>query len=109
MNGHEEAVDLITRRLDGLTPQQTAWLDQHLAECQECSEYDGLLNGAAHLLRSVAITAGPALVTSTQLRLRVRAEQLRDQQNRLFLIALSFCIGVLASAASGFMLSLIHI
>ena len=103
MSGHEHAIDLITRRMDGLAAEENAWLERHLAECADCSEYAFACEGVGELLRSVAVTASPALVSSTQLRLHARAEQLRDQQARLFLIALSFCVGALASAASAFM------
>ncbi len=69
-----------------------------------CAEYAALcLRGAGQLLRSVAITASPALVASTQARVQARAAQLREHQARVVLIAVSFCLGVLSSTASAWL------
>lgn len=98
----ERAQELIMRRgTEELAAPDVSWLHAHLDQCAECSGFADNFAGAGRVLQAVAVTASSSLVSSTQLRLRVRAGQLRDQQNRLFLIALSFCIGVLASAASG--------
>jgi len=101
---HERAVDLVTRRgEDDISTSDQAWLESHLAQCPECAEFAGLTESAGQLLRSVAITANPALVAVTQARVRARAEQLREHQARIVLIAISFCIGVLASTASAWL------
>jgi hypothetical protein len=101
---HERAVDLITREgLDDITAGDAAWLQSHLALCPECAEYAGLFHSAGQFLRSAAITASPALVATTQARVRAKAEQLREQQARVFLVAVSFCIGVLTSTASAWL------
>jgi len=101
---HERAIDLITRRdVEDISGLDVAWLESHLAQCPECAEYAGLLENTGRLLRSVAVTAGPALVATTQSRVRARAEQLREQQARVVLITVSFCIGVLASTASAWL------
>ena len=101
---HERAIDLITQRgVEEITPADQGWLESHLAHCSECAEYAGFVEGAGQLLRAVAITANPALVAVTQARVRARAEQLREHQARIVLIAISFCIGVLASTASAWL------
>jgi hypothetical protein len=101
---HDRAIDLITRRgVDDIAAADAAWLESHLALCAECTEYVALANSAGRLLRSVAITASPALVATTQARLRARATYLREQRSRMVLIAISFCIGAMSSALSAWL------
>ncbi len=98
---HERALDLITRRgVEDIAAPDAAWLASHLVTCTECAEYAALTDSTARLLRSVAITASPALVATTQARLRARATYLREQRSRMVLIAISFCIGAMSSALS---------
>jgi hypothetical protein len=101
---HERAIDLITRQgVDDIAAADTAWLESHLALCSECAEYAGLVASTGQLLRSVAVTASPVLVATTQARVQARATQLRDHQARVVLIAVSFCIGVLSSTVSAWL------
>jgi hypothetical protein len=101
---HERALDLITRRgAEDVAATDMAWLESHLAICAECAEYVALANSTGRLLRSVAITASPALVATTQARLRARATYLREQRSRMVLIAISFCIGAMSSALSAWL------
>jgi hypothetical protein len=101
---HERAVDLITRQgVDDIAAPDGVWLESHLALCSECAEYAGLVASTGQLLRSVAVTASPALVATTQARVQARAAQLREHRARVVLIAVSFCIGVLSSTASAWL------
>ena len=101
---HERAIDLITRRgVDDIAAADAAWVESHLTACADCSEYAALANSTGRLLRSVAITASPALVATTQARLRARATYLREQRSRMVLIAISFCIGAMSSALSAWL------
>ncbi|SRR5271166_3287765 len=101
---HERAIDIITRHgADDIAARDTAWLEAHLAQCAECAEYAALVTSTGQLLRAVAITASPALVATTQARIRERAAQLREHQARVALIAVSFCIGVLSSTISAWL------
>ncbi len=101
---HERAIDLISRRgAEEIAAADAEWLQSHLAMCSECSEYAGDFDNTGRLLRSFAITASPALVSTTQARLRARALQLREQQTRMVLIAISFCIGAMSSAVSAWL------
>jgi hypothetical protein len=101
---HDRAHDLIAQRdLEGIDNSETAWLESHLAECAACAEYAELASSAGRLLRSVAVAAGPALVAATQARLRARALEMRDRESRLFLVGISFCLGVLSSTASAWL------
>jgi hypothetical protein len=101
---HDRAIDLITRRgVEDIATPDASWLDSHLTACAACSEYAALANSTGRLLRSVAITASPALVATTQARLRARAAYLREQRSRMVLIAISFCIGAMSSALSAWL------
>jgi hypothetical protein len=101
---HERALDLITRRgVEDVAAADAAWLESHLTGCAQCAEYAALANSTGRLLRSVAITASPALVTTTQARLRARATYLQEQRSRMVLIAISFCIGAMSSALSAWL------
>lgn len=101
---HERAIDLITRQgVEGIATPDSAWLESHLAECSECAQYADDFDRAGQWLRSVAVTATPALVTRTRARVQARAMYLQEQQARTVLIAISFCLGVLSSALSAWL------
>jgi predicted anti-sigma-YlaC factor YlaD len=103
MNGHEHgrAVDLILRReIEGVTEGEARWLESHLAECAECSEYELAMGSAEQAMRSFTVMATGSLVASTQARVRARAVELRERESRRFLIAISFAMGVVFSTLS---------
>ena len=103
MNGreHDRAIDLLARRdVEGITENDARWLESHLAECAECSEYELAMGSAEQAMRSFTLMATGSLVASTQARVRARAVELRERQSRLFLIAISFAMGVVFSTLS---------
>jgi hypothetical protein len=101
---HERAIELITQNgVEEIASADAAWLQSHLAMCTECAEYAGLVSSTGQLLRSVAVTANPALVMTTQTRVRARATYLHEQRSRMVLIAISFCIGAMSSALSAWL------
>lgn len=98
MSGHDRAIDLLTRRdVEGISDAEDRWLELHLQECEDCTSFDHALSGAQHALRSFTVMASASLVESTRARVHARAQQLREQQARMVLIAVSFCLGVLTS------------
>ena len=101
---HERAMELIARQgTEELPAAELNWLESHLGVCSACNDYAEALAGAARLMRSTAITAGAALVASTQARLRARAHELEEQRARMVLIAISFCLGAMSSAVSAWL------
>jgi hypothetical protein len=101
---HERALELIMRRgTEEIAARDGEWLDAHLGVCAECNDYAEAFASAARLMRATTVMAGSALVASTQSRLRARAHQLEEQRARVVLIALSFCLGALSSAASAWL------
>ena len=101
---HDRALELIMRRgTEEVARVDAEWLDAHLATCAGCSQYAEYFENTGRLLRAVAVTAGPALVASTQARLRERAMHLSEQRSRMVLIAISFCLGAMSSAVSAWL------
>ena len=101
---HERATELIARRgTEDVAPADASWLESHLAACAECTDYSEAFASAARLMRMTVITATPALVASTQARVRARAQHLAEQRSRVVLIAISFCLGAMSSAVSAFL------
>ncbi len=101
---HERAIDLISRRnVEGIHDSEASWLETHLEECSSCSLYATSLSTASRVLRSMPVMASPSLVTTTQARLRARALQMRERESRMFLIGISFCLGMLSSTASAWL------
>jgi len=106
MNGteHGRAIDLLTLRdIEGIADADAQWLEVHLQECEECAGFDRAMSGAAHAVRSVTVMASASLVDATRARVHLRAEQLREQQSRMALIAVSFCLGVLTSTLTAWL------
>ena len=100
MNGleHERAIDLLSRAdVEGIPQADARWLESHLAACSDCSAYEMALHGAERAIRSVTVMASVSLVESTRARVHARAQQLREQESRMVLIGVSFCLGVLTS------------
>ena len=101
---HDRALELIARRgTQDLPSADLTWLDSHLAACGTCNEYAVAFENAGRLLRASAVTASPALVASTQARLRERALHLNEHRSRMVLIAISFCLGAMSSAVSAWL------
>ena len=85
MNGHEHgrAIDLISRReIEGVTEAEARWLESHLAECADCSEYELAMGSAEQAMRSFTVMATGSLVESTQARVHARAVELRERESR---------------------------
>jgi predicted anti-sigma-YlaC factor YlaD len=78
--------------------QQQAWLLAHLQECTACRDYEEAAGRAVRALRSQPLAADAALVRATQMRVRARALELRQKQERFWLVCLS-CSFVGISAA----------
>ncbi len=103
LSDHERARELVLLSdVEGLSDRDAIWLAAHLADCPECNAFTDQMKLASLVLRSVPVTARASLVMATQARVRARAAELRDHQARIFLIGISFCLGLLWSAGSMF-------
>ena len=103
-NEHDRAIELIMRRgAEEIPASELGWLESHLELCSDCAEYAADFDQTGHLLQAVAITASPALVSATQMRMRAHALYMQERQSRMVLIAVSFCIGALSSTLSAWL------
>ena len=101
-NLHLRAQRLLSQRtIEGLRPEQDAWLRAHLAECVECGREAAAMQEALQGLRSVPALVPKDLAARTQLRVRLRAQEVsRDTRGSLLLwivTAASWLLGVLSA------------
>lgn len=96
-NVHGEARELIALG-SGLGDEQQTWLRGHLQECRACADFSEAAIQAVHALRSQPFAADSALVRMTQMRVRARVYELRQQQERAWLVTAA-CLLVGISAA----------
>ena len=96
---HQRACELMTRRrVESLSSDDEQWLTRHLAECTDCSAEETLLANSLSALRAMHIDVPRNLASRTQLRVRMRAEELREYgpANRLIwaVAAMSWIFGM---------------
>ena len=74
---HSRAQQLIAKqRIEGISNEEQAWLSAHFAECEACSALQSQTAQALASLRSMNIELPKNLAARTQLRVRIRAEEL---------------------------------
>jgi predicted anti-sigma-YlaC factor YlaD len=95
---HQQARELIALGSQGLVDADQTWLRTHLDGCSSCRDYAQAAEQLVRSLKSVSVAAERALVQKTQMRVHLHAEQLRQRQDRQWLVAMS-CILVGLSAA----------
>src|SRR5579859_5038724 len=77
---HTRAEQLIAQeRVEGISTADQRWLRQHLSECADCAALAGATEQAIRTLRGLSPPPPPALASRTQLRVRLRAQQLRGE------------------------------
>lgn len=87
---HQRAQELIaTALVEGLPASEQAWLDEHLEGCAACAQFAAATGRAIEALRSVAVSADRTLVELTQQRVRLRALELAERQERWLPLAVS--------------------
>jgi anti-sigma factor RsiW len=80
---HKKARSFVNAsRAEGIPDAERTWLDSHLEECAECGSYAASVDRAVTALRSFQISIDPAVMESTRRRVRIRAQELREQQAR---------------------------
>jgi predicted anti-sigma-YlaC factor YlaD len=95
---HQEAREWIAFGSQGLPDSDHVRLSTHLDGCASCRDYAQAAEQLVRSLRSVSVAADRVLVQKTQLRVRLRAQQLRQGQERQWLVWMA-CILVGLSAA----------
>ena len=79
---HVRASRLIAEgRVEGISGRDREWLDQHLADCPDCNRLACATDRALESLRSLSVPLPPALASRTQLRVYLRASQMRERRS----------------------------
>ena len=99
---HERACRLIDAwQVEGISDCEREWLEAHLAECPACQSRSSANERALRVLRSNSLIVDPALVSTTQARVRWRARELREKQEHLRALwiscGLSWLLGALTA------------
>jgi len=78
---HAKASHLIAQeRIEGISEVERQWLERHLQECEQCAEQTRTTDAAIRALRGVGVPLPRSLASRTQMRLRLRAQQLHAQE-----------------------------
>jgi anti-sigma factor RsiW len=81
---HERACRFLDAlHVEGIGAEQREWLEAHLADCPACQARAHSNERALQTLRQNTMRTSPALVSTTQARVRQRARELRENQARL--------------------------
>jgi predicted anti-sigma-YlaC factor YlaD len=97
-DAHERARKLIVLAgPEELFGADQTWLAAHLETCASCRAFAENVRETVHGLRTIPIAAERSLVSTTQMRVRRRALELRRHRERLWLVSVS-CIAVTLSA-----------
>jgi len=96
---HVHAQKLIAQdRVEGISREEHSWLASHLAECADCSAIASETANAIASLRAIPVDLPRNLASRTQLRVRLRAEELRERgpaRQILWVLAfMSWALGV---------------
>jgi hypothetical protein len=102
---HSDAFELMLKvksRAEEISDADRQRLDAHLSDCADCSTQQESLGETLRDIRtsSFSITASPQLVRATQLRLRTRAWELRQQQENLRPLWISCVLAFVWAAVS---------
>ena len=73
---------LITRGVD-ISDRDSDFLQSHVAACPACSEQSQTINNAVHDMRNDIVYANPVMVRATQMRVRERAAEMRQQRETM--------------------------
>jgi hypothetical protein len=76
---HQRANELLVRRrVESLSREDELWLAAHLTQCESCAAEDARIADALIALRSLHIDVPRNLASRTRLRVRLRAEEMRE-------------------------------
>lgn len=98
---HKKAEALIAAaHVEGISETDRAWLDAHLENCPPCAARSDSLARAVGALRLQTVSVSPAVVEATRLRMRIRAQQLREERSRMRALWISCALSWILGAAS---------
>ncbi len=98
-NDHERARQMLSLGGDSdLSNAERAWLESHVEACESCRVFAQDAGDVVRALRAIPVAADRSLVATTQMRVRVRARELRQREERMWLVGVS-CVAVTLTAA----------
>jgi anti-sigma factor RsiW len=84
---HVRAGRLIAaERVEGISGGDREWLDRHLAQCPDCQRLANATDNALASLRALSVPLPPALASRTQLRVYLRAREMRERRSAGWLL-----------------------
>jgi anti-sigma factor RsiW len=99
---HDRAQHVAALLLTGdVGADERAFLERHLAACPACTTAVAAMERGLVALRSVSVRPEPALVASTQRRVRERALRLREEQARRRGLVLSSMLAAVLTGLTG--------
>ena len=81
-NPHVRAQHLMAESaVEGLGKTDEAWLREHLADCANCAREAATARELLHALRNAPVSVPRDLAARTQLRVRIRAQEVSEAAN----------------------------
>ena len=78
---HAKAARLIAQeRVEEISQAERLWLEAHVRECEHCAEQARATDEAIRALRGVGVPLPRSLASRTQMRVRLRAQELQAQE-----------------------------
>ncbi|MGD0823975.1 MAG: hypothetical protein ABR908_05295 [Terriglobales bacterium] len=97
-NDHERARQMLALGdATDLSGAGRAWLESHLQACESCRAFGQDAGDVVRALRAVPVAADRSLVATTQMRVRLRARELQQREERMWLVGVS-CVLVTLTA-----------
>lgn len=98
---HARAKELIAQeRIEGISAGAREWLEEHLSECAACAELAKATEATIRSLRGIRVTLPKTLAGRTQMRVRLRAQQMRAYGPRWHMVWLACGISWAFGAAT---------
>jgi hypothetical protein len=98
---HERARWLIDRqRIEGLTQDESAWLEEHLSGCEACTARVAQTAAALQAFKSISVGLPRGLAASTSLRVRAEAATFKQRRARTVALIAGCAISWAAGVAS---------
>lgn len=99
---HVRAGRLIAEaRVEGISSGDREWLDHHLAHCPDCARLASATERALESLRALSVPLPPALASRTQLRVYLRAREMRERRSAGWALwaacGISWAVGIASS------------
>jgi predicted anti-sigma-YlaC factor YlaD len=97
-HAHDRARRLLALAdVEPLPGSERTWLNDHLGTCESCRAFALDAGELVRALRSVPVAADRTLVTTTQMRVRQRARELHQRDERIWLVGVSCALVTLTT------------